>query len=120
MLSILGLIAVFIATYYIYKTAKDTNRNAVGWALLTFTVGFGFQMIFPVIIGLVLTIVLTISGSSMTEIQIPVQTTTIIASVVGLIFSFIGIWLIMRRVSRIPEDEIFVDPPSPPNFDEKT
>ena len=28
MLSILGFIAVFIATYFIYKTAKDTGRNA--------------------------------------------------------------------------------------------
>ena len=29
MLTILGFIAVIIAAYFIYKTAKDTNRNAV-------------------------------------------------------------------------------------------
>ncbi len=119
MLSILGLVAVFIATYYVYKTAKDTERNAVGWAVLTFAVGFGFQMVFPVIIGLILTIALTISGSSLTEIQAPVQTTTIIISIVGLVLSIVGIWLIMRHVLKIPESETFTSPPLPPNFDGK-
>jgi hypothetical protein len=50
MLSILGFIAVFIATYFIYKTAKDTGRNAVGWAFLTFAVGSGIQIILPLLI----------------------------------------------------------------------
>ncbi len=69
MLSIFGLVAVFIATYYVYKTAKDTERNAVSWAFLTFAVGFGIQIILPLLIGIVITIVMSASGSSIAEIQ---------------------------------------------------
>jgi len=115
-LFILGLLAVFIATYYIYKTAKDTNRNAVGWALLTFAVGFGLQIIFPVLIIIIITIAMTVSGKRLTNIdELPWSVGTII-SLAGIAVSFVGIWLIMRRVSTIPDDEIFTAPPSPPTF----
>ena len=116
MLSILGLVAVIIAAYYIYKTAKETNRNAVGWALLTFVVGFGLQIIFPVVILIIITIAMAVSGKRLTNIdELPWSVDTIISLVV-LAASFIGIWLIMRRVSTIPDDEIFTAPPSPPTF----
>ncbi|MCY7375635.1 MAG: hypothetical protein LH472_06645 [Pyrinomonadaceae bacterium] len=119
MLSILGFIAVFIATYYIYKTAEDTGRNAVGWALLTFAVGFGLQIIFPVIILIMITIGMSVSGKRLTNTeQLPWSVDTII-SLTGLAASFVGIWLIMRRVSTIPEDESFAAPPAPPTFNEK-
>jgi len=119
MISILGLIAVFIATYYIYKTAKDTNRNAVGWALLTLAIGFGLQIVFPAIILIIIAAGMMASGNLLTNVeQLPWSMETIIA-LMGLAASFAGIWLIMRRVSTIPEDESFVSPPQPPSFDEK-
>lgn len=117
MLSILGLIAVFIATYYIYKTAKDTNRNAVGWALLTFAVGIGLQIILPAIIIIVIAIAMTASGKRLTSIDQLPWSADIIISLIGLAASFVGIWLIMRRVSTIPDEESFAAPPSPPTFD---
>ena len=114
MLSILGLVAVFIATYFVYKAAKDTERNAVGWALLTFAVGFGTQIILPIIIGIVITIIMSASGSSIAEIQNSVQNIARIIGIPCLIFSIVGIWLIMRHVVKIPESETFTSPPPPP------
>ncbi len=114
MLSILGLVAVFIATYYVYKTAKDTGRNAVGWALLTFAVGFGIQIILPIIIGIIIAIVMSASGNSIAEIQKSVENIAMIIGIACLVFSVVGIWLIMRRVSKIPESETFTSPPPPP------
>ena len=120
MLSILGLVAVVIATYHVYKTAKDNERNAIGWALLTFAVGFGTQIIFPVIVGFGIAVVMLASGSSMEEIQGFVQNITMIIGIVCLILSFVGIWLIMRYVVRIPENNTFISPPPPPpTFDER-
>lgn len=119
MLTLLGFIAVFIATYYIYKTAKDTNRRAIGWALLTLAVGFGLQIIFPAIILIIIAIAMSVSGKPLTNIDQLPWSLDMIISLTGLAASFIGIWLIIRRVSLIPEDEFFVAPPSPPNFDEK-
>ena len=69
MLSILGLIAIFIAAYYIYKTAKDTNRNAVGWAFLTVVTGIGLQIVLPAFIVLVIAIAMTISGKRLNDVD---------------------------------------------------
>ena len=119
MLSILGLVAVIVATYHVYKTARDTGRNAVGWAVATFAVGFGIQIILPIFIGFAIGVVMAVSGSSEMEIQEFAQGIVIIISIAGLLLSFLGIWLIMRRVSKIPDEETFQAPPSPPTFDGK-
>ena len=62
MLSILGLIAVFIAAYFVYTSARDTGRNAVGWSLLTVAVGIGLQIILPMVIIFIIAAVMMISG----------------------------------------------------------
>ena len=113
MLSILGFIAVIISTYYVYKTAKDNERNAVVWALITFGVGFGLQLIIPVLIGFFVGVVMIASGSSVEEIQQSVQPFAVIIAIVCLILSFVGIALIMRHVAKLPEDATV---PPPPNF----
>lgn len=115
MLSILGFIAVFIAAYYIYKTAKDTNRNAVGWALLTLAVGFGFQIVFPFFIYMFIAIAMTVSGKRLNNVDELPFATNLIITIIGLAASLIGIWLIMRRVSTIPDEEVFDAPPPPPS-----
>ena len=119
MLSILGLVAVIVATYHVYKTARDTERNAVGWAVATFVVGFGIQIILPIFIGFAIALVMTVSGSSVMEIQESVQGIATIIGIAGLLLSFLGIWLIMRRVSKIPENAFAPPPPAPPTFDGK-
>ncbi len=119
MLSILGIVAVIIATYQVYKTARDTERNAVGWALLTFAVGFGIQIILPMMIGFAIALVMTASGNSVMEIQESIQGIAIIIGIAGLLLSFLGIWLIMRHVSKIPESSFAAPPPPPPTFEGK-
>ena len=116
MLSILGLIAVFIAAYFVYKSARDTGRNAAGWSLLTVAVGIGMQIVLPVFIFFVIAAVMAISGKPLRHIDDLPFGTTLIVSILGLAASIVGIWLIMRRVSTIPDDESFVSPPAPPTF----
>ena len=116
MLSILGLIAVFISAYFIYKTAKDTNRNAFGWSLLTVAVGIGLQIILPGLIFFIIAAVMAISGNPISDVDDLPFGTTMIVSILGLAASIVGIWLIMRRVSTIPDEEYFAAPPSPPTF----
>ncbi len=117
MLSILGLIAVIVAVYQIYKTARDTGRSAVGWALLTLGVGFGLQLILPMLIGAIIAVFMAASGKSIPEIQDSIQNIAVLIGIGSLVASFVGIWLIMRFVSKIPEDNSFVAPPPPPPFD---
>jgi len=116
MLSILGFVAVIFAAYYVYKTAKDTKHNAIGWALLTFVIGFSIQFILPVVIGMIIAVVMSASGNSMAEVQDFVQKIAILIAVACLVLSFFGIWLVMRHVIKVPEDNSFVSPPPPPTF----
>lgn len=113
MLTILGLIAVVAMTVQVYKTARDTNRNAVVWALMTLAVGLGFQLVVPLLIGIVIGVVMMASGSSQAEIQTAILPAAAIVGIVCLVLSFAGMWLIARQVSKIPEDAA---PPAPPTF----
>jgi len=119
MLSILGLIAVFIATYFVYKSARDTGRNAVGWSLLTVLVGIGLQIVLPGIIFFIIAAAMAISGKPIRDVGDLPFGTTIIVSILGWAASIVGIWLILRRVSLIPDEETFDSPPQPPTFDGK-
>lgn len=120
MLTILGLVAVIAATVHVYKTAKDTNRNAVVWALVTLAVGLGFQLVIPLLIGIVIGVVMLASGKNETEIQAAILPAATIIGLVCLVLSFVGIWLIARQVSKIPEGGApFPAPPAPPTFDGK-
>ena len=58
MLSLLGFIAVIIATVYAYRTAKDYNRNAVAWAAAVFGVGFAIQLVIPFLFGIIYAVIL--------------------------------------------------------------
>jgi hypothetical protein len=49
MLSILGIVVIIVATYQVYKTARDTGRNPAIWALITFVVGAGIQIALPIV-----------------------------------------------------------------------
>lgn len=118
MLSILGLVAVIVTTYFAYKTAKDTGRNAILWALITFAVGVGFQIIIPMLIGIFVAVAWMASGSTVEEVQTSLDSISWIIGIICLFLSFLGIGLIMRHLSKIPEEKSFISPPSPPSFGE--
>lgn len=123
-LSILGLVAVIVATYHVYKTARDNERNGVLWAFLTVVVGLGAQWVLPIIATMVLAISYAMSpptsrnpyaaNQQMEELE----SFAFIFGIAGLVVSFIGLWLIMRFVSRIPEEGpgSSAPPPPPPTF----
>lgn len=117
MLSILGFIAVIIAAYYVYKTAGDTGRNAALWAAITFAVGFGVQIIIPILIGFGISLAMAASGNSISEIQRSIESVSIIIALICLVLSFAGIGLIMRHIVKIPEEASSIPPP--PNFNNK-
>ncbi len=117
MLSILGIVVIIVATYQVYKAAKDTGRNAVVWALITLAAGFGLQIIVPIIAVMIFAVALMASGTPEAGLEAAASTPSIIIGLVCLFLSFVAVWLILRQVSKIPEEKSFVAPPSPPtNF----
>jgi len=114
MLSILGLIVIIVASVHVYRTAKQYERNAVAWTLITLAVGLGIQLILPLFILIIVGIIMVTGGSSPEEIQAAISVPAIIISIVCIVLSVVGVFLILRHLSKIPEEESFTKPPSPP------
>ncbi len=112
LLSILGFSIIIIFTVFAYKTAKDYERNAIGWALITFAIGFGVQIILPILIVIIIAIAMSVSGISPGQIQEEIPVITI--SMICMVLSVAAGMLILRYLSKIPEEKSFVAPPSPP------
>ncbi|MEP6904318.1 MAG: hypothetical protein ABJA66_21555 [Actinomycetota bacterium] len=115
LLLILGLAIIIVVTVFAYKTAKDYGRNAIGWALIAFAVGFGIQIILPIFIVIIIAVAMTVSGSRPEQIKEDIPEITI--SLICLVLSVAAGMLILRYLSKIPEEQSFIPPPKPPeNF----
>ncbi len=117
MLSILGFVVIIVATIQAYKAARDTGRNAVLWAIITFFVGVGIQIVLPIIAVVIIGIIYLATGTPESQLQEAVSGLSMVIGLVCLVLSFVGVWLILKLVSKIPEEKSFVAPPAPPtNF----
>jgi hypothetical protein len=118
MIGILALIAIVVFTIQVYKTANGTGRNGALWALLTAVVGFGLQIVIPIVAAIVLAVVYLASGSSPEALESEITAPTTIISIVGLILSIVGMVLISKHVSKVPDDPAMsaAVPPPPPQF----
>lgn len=114
MLSILGLVVIIVATYQVYKTARDTGRNPALWALMTFAAGAGIQIVVPIIAVMILAAIYIASGTPASKLEEALSTPSIVIGLVFLFLSFVAVWFILRLVSKIPEEKSFVAPPAPP------
>lgn len=117
MLSIIGFVIVIVATYYVYKTAKDYGRNAVVWAIATFCLGFGIQFVVPFILGLILAVLYMSQGTTdAAAIQERILGPAIVIGIVSIALSGVAMWVMLRMVSRLPDEPPVSQPPPPPDF----
>jgi uncharacterized membrane protein AbrB (regulator of aidB expression) len=112
MLDIIGFVFIIVVTIFAYKTAKDYERNAIGWALITFAVGIGIQIILPAFILVIIAIAATVGGSSTQKVQDDIPFVTI--SIICIVLSIVAGFLILRHLAKIPEEKSFNTPPEPP------
>lgn len=118
MLLVLGLIIIGLFCYFVGKTAKENGRNALIWTLTCAGVGVGLQFVVPIFVGLAIGIVLLATGTPASKLQETLSfTTSITLSLIFLVLSLVGMWLILRHVAKLPEDDLNVEqPPPPPTF----
>ncbi len=116
MIGILGIVVIIVATVMAYRTAKQYDRNAVAWAAIVLAVGFGIQLIIPLLLGVVIAVVMLVNGNTETEIQSAIALPSIIIGLVCIVLSVVAVMLILRYLSKIPEDKPFTQPPTPPTF----
>lgn len=117
MLGIAGFVIMIAMTYQTYKTARNTGRNAGLWALTAFGVGFTFQFVIPFIIGMVLGIVLVMQGTTdPIELQSKILGPATVLGIICLVLSVVGMWLVFRHVSKVPDVLLSTEVPPPPEF----
>lgn len=118
MIGIFGLIAIVVFTIQVYKTANGTGRNGALWALLTAAVGFGFQLVIPFVFGMIIAIVYLVGGSSPETLESDINMPATLIGIAGLVISVVGMVLISKHVSKVPDDPPMSasTPPPPPSF----
>jgi hypothetical protein len=116
MLSILGIVAIVVMTIQVYKTAKNNERNAGLWAVMTALVGIGLQFVLPIIVGIVIAIVYVAQGTrDPAAIQQQLYGPALVIGIVSLVLSIIGMVIIFKFVSRVPDAPPVSVPPPPPD-----
>ena len=119
MLSIVGIVAIVVMTIQAYKTAAGTERNAPLWAGLTAVIGIGIQFVLPVMIGIGFGIYLAASGTSTDDLGGGYYGLFTVIGLAGIVLSLVGMWLVIRHVSNVPDDDPAIaspPPPPPPTF----
>lgn len=103
MLSILAFAAIVIFTVYAFKSARDYGRNGILWAFLTFGTGFALQFVIPFFVGILLAIILMVQGVPPNRMQDSVGGWGTLIGILGIVLSFIGMGVVLKLASRIPE-----------------
>lgn len=119
MLGIAALIAIVVFTIQVYKTASGIGRNAPLWALLTAVVGFGLQIVLPILFGVVMAVYYVATGTPPDDIEGAITGPTTLIGFIGLILSIVAMYLIAKHVGKVPDDPPSVagpQPPAPPTF----
>jgi hypothetical protein len=104
------MIFALISAWLAYKRAKANNRNAILWAFIAAATFLGTQLIVSVGCGIILGIGIQLFGWSDSVFE----TYNLPITIVAVIASFGTTWLLLRYLDKIPEEEGFIPPPSPP------
>ncbi len=116
-LQLLGFIAIIVFTVFIGKTAKENGRNAVLWAAACIGIGLGTQFVVPFLIVIVITIVLVATGTRPDQVEAAIGWWAFGISALCITLSLIGMFLVLRHVAQLLEDQDGGDaPPPPPTF----
>lgn len=116
MLSIIGLIVIIIIAVFTFRTAKENGRKAGIWMTLVVVVGIVIQIVIPIIVAIVAVTYKAMTGSPQAELinYDPLWLTyfSIFCILAGVAVNII----ILRYVSRLPDDDNYNSPPSPDKF----
>ena len=112
----LGIIVPIIVSWYVYKTAKENGRNGILWAFINFVAFFGAQLIFGLAVGVALGLGIALQGWDESVFEQVFQQWNILISLVGFAVGAICSWLIVRHVTRVPDEKFYPQPPAPPTF----
>ena len=107
----LPIVFIIVIAVYIFRTAKQYDRNPYLWTGAAVVTFFGIQILLGFLIGIVLAVGMLTLGWSETIFE----ENTFFISVVCAIPAFIAVWFISKRVSVVRDEPEQIQPP-PPDF----
>lgn len=115
-LQVLGLIAIVIFTIFVGKTANENGRNAILWAALCAGLGLGLQIVVQVVVFAVIMIILVATGTPVDKVEATIGWWSLGLSVLFIVLSLVAMFLVLRHVAQLPEDDDPPEVPPPPTF----
>lgn len=106
----LGLILIIVLLWQVYKAANESGRNGVLWAIIAFFGSVALQVTIGLACGLAIGIGIELWGWSpelLTSMSWPI-------SILTIIINALAIWLLIKYLSRVPDDGVYSPPPPPP------
>ena len=123
LLYLFGAAAVIVATIFISRTARENGRSGLVWALMALAVGFGCQIVRPIVGGIVIAIIYLLTGTPQLRLAKEIDGPATILFYASWLLSFVFLFLVLRFVANHPieRSDIGVDPvavPPPPTFND--
>ena len=120
MLSLFGIIAIVIFAIHTFRSANSSGRNGGLWAVVNVGIGIALQWVVPLVVSMIVAVFYIASGSNIDTIEQDIMWPAVFISFAGLGLSILGMWLVLRHVSQIPDEDPTVasGPPPPPVFDD--
>ncbi|MBX3296241.1 MAG: hypothetical protein KF762_11085 [Acidobacteria bacterium] len=118
MLSLFGIIAIVIFAIHTFRSANSNGRNGGLWAAVNVGIGIALQWVVPLVASMIVAVFYIASGSSIDTIEQDIMWPAVVISFAGLGLSILGMWLVLRHVSQILDEDPSTasGPPPPPVF----
>ena len=106
------MILAILFAWFGYKKASATGRNGILWAVIAGGTFIGTQLIVSLAMGILLGLILGMNGGTDKDIDIY----SIPITIVAIVASIISVYLVLRYLDKVPEDNTYISPPPPPKF----
>jgi len=117
LLYLFGAAATIVATVFISKTARENGRSGVIWALIALAVGFGSQIVLPIVGGMAVAVIYLLAGTSQRDLSTKIEGPATILFYGLWLLSFVFLFLVLRFVANAPVASVEQDEvPPPPKF----
>ena len=118
MLSLFGIFAIVVFAIHTFRSANSNGRNGGLWAVISLAVGIGLQWVLPLVAATIVAVAYIASGSNIETVEQDFYWPAVLISFAGLGLSLLGMWLILRHVSQIRDEDPSTasGPPPPPTF----
>jgi MFS family permease len=113
-----GAAITIVATVFISKTARENRRSGILWALISLTVGFGCQIVLPIVGAIIIAAIYLATGTSQMELPNKIGGAAELLFYLLWVLSFVLLFLVLKFVANPTAASLAANemPPPPPEF----